>query len=106
MTTTNQPLPEPAARPALPARAPHNLAMAATVGLWQASIKWVTDDPVTLRRLAAGLRALPAHNPTAYCRNQEPIRGYAHALQVMDVHAAHRCPRYEAAAAYASAARP
>lgn len=92
-------------RPALPIRAPHNLAMAATVRLWQAGRNWVTDDPAVLRRLADGLRALPADHSTAYCRSPEPIRGYAHAHQVMDVHAAHRCPRYEAAAEYAAGAR-
>lgn len=90
--------------PALPVRAPHNLAMAATVRLWQAGKRWVTDDPVILRQLADGLRALPADRPAAHCRSRDPIRGYAHAHQVMDVHAAHRCPRYEAAAAYASEA--
>lgn len=90
--------------PALPTRAPHNIAMAATVRIWQAGVKWVVDDPAVLRRIADGLRALPADHPTAYCRSPEPIRGYAHAHQVMDVHAAHRCPRYEAAAEYASGA--
>ncbi|WP_157120353.1 hypothetical protein [Nocardia fusca] len=58
-----------------------------------------------LRRLADGLRTLPAEHPTAHCRSHEPIRGYAHAHQVMDVHAAHRCPRYAAAAEYAAEAR-
>lgn len=106
MTTTNRPLPESVGRHALPVRAPHNLAMAATVRLWQSGMKWVTDDPVILRRLAAGLRALPTHYPTSYCRARAPICGYAHAHQVMAVHAAHGCPRYEAAAAYVSAARP
>lgn len=91
--------------PVLPVRAPHNLAMAATVRMWQAGKRWVTDDPVILRQLADGLRALSADCPTAHCRSRDPIRGYAHAHQVMDVHAAHRCPRYEAAAAYASEVR-
>ena len=49
--------------PSLPTRAPHNLAMAATVRLWQAGKDWVTDDPAVLRRLADGLRALPADRP-------------------------------------------
>lgn len=91
--------------PSLPTRAPHNLAMAATLRLWQAGRDWVVDDPVILRRLAEGLRALPVDQPTAHCRSREPIRGYAHAHQVMDVHAAHRCPRYDAAAEYAAEAR-
>lgn len=91
--------------PPPPARAPHNLAMAATVRLWQAGRDWVTDDPAVLRRVADGLRALPADRSTSYCRSGEPIRGYAHAHQVMDVHAAHRCPRYAAAAEYAAEAR-
>ncbi|WP_327149744.1 hypothetical protein [Nocardia sp. NBC_01329] len=76
--------------------------MAATVRLWQAGMEWVTADPAVLRRVADGLRALPLDHSTAYCRSREPIRGYAHAHQVMDVHAAHRCPRYEAAAEYAA----
>ncbi|WP_328388151.1 hypothetical protein [Nocardia sp. NBC_00416] len=79
--------------------------MAATIRLWQASRNWVTDDPAVLRRLADGLRALAVEHSTAYCRSQDPIRGYSHAHQVMDVHAAHRCPRYEAAAEYASEVR-
>lgn len=91
--------------PVLPVRAPHNLAMAAAVRVWQAGRKWVTDDPVILRQLADGLRSLPTGYPTAHCRSGDPIRGYAHAHQVMDVHAAHRCQRYEAAAAYASEVR-
>lgn len=91
--------------PSLPTRAPHNLAMAATLRLWQAGRHWVTDDPAILRRVADGLRALPADHPTAHCRSQEPIRGYAHAHQVMGVHAAHRCPRYATAAEYAGEAR-
>ncbi|GGL30783.1 hypothetical protein [Nocardia jinanensis] len=79
--------------------------MAATVRLWQAGKNWVTDDPAVLRRLADRLRALPAEHSTVHCRSREPIRGYAHAHQVMDVHAAHRCPRYAAAAEYAAEAR-
>ncbi len=56
--------------PALPVRAPNNLAMAAAVRLWQVGRKWVADDPAMLRRLADGLRALPADQPTprATCR--------------------------------------
>lgn len=91
--------------PALPVRAPNNLAIAAAVRLWQAGRNWVADDPAVLRRLADGLRALPVDHPTPHCLSREPIRGYAHAHQVMDVHAAHRCPRYAVAAAYAAEAR-
>lgn len=91
--------------PALPVRAPHNLAMAAAVRLWQAGRRWVSDDPEVLRRLADGLRALPVDRPTRHCVSRDPIRGYAHAHQVMDVHAAHRCPRYELASAYVSEVR-
>ena len=88
--------------PALPARVPHNSAMAATLRLWQAGRNWVNDDPEILRRLAHGLRRLSADYPTAHCRSEDPIRGYAHAHQVMDIHVSHRCPRYAVAARYAS----
>jgi hypothetical protein len=70
--------------------------MAATLKLLQAGKTWVTDDPKVLRQIADGLRNLD--QPTTHCRSQAPIRGYAHAHQVMATHAEHRCP--------ASARRP
>lgn len=89
--------------PSLPTRAPHNLAMAATVRLWQTGQVWVADDPAILRRLVDGLRALPADPPTGHCCcSREPIRGFAHAHRLMDVHAGHRCPRFDTAADYAA----
>lgn len=85
--------------PPLPVRVPRNRSITATLRLWYA------PDRSLLERVRAGLRALPDH-PTPYCRSREEIRGYAHAHQVMAAHAAHRCPRYEAAAEYALRARP
>ncbi|MGW0006195.1 hypothetical protein ACWDT6_20425 [Nocardia grenadensis] len=90
--------------PALPFRAPRNRAMAATLKLLQAGKTWVTDDPKVLRQIADGLRNLD--QPTTHCRSQAPIRGYAHAHQVMATHAEHRCPRFETAAEFAARARP
>lgn len=90
--------------PPLPVRTSTNRAMAATLKLLQAGTPWVTDDPNILRRVADGLRALDS--PTPHCRSRDPLRGYAHAHQVMAVHAPHRCPRYEMAAEYAAGVRP
>ena len=93
--------------PALPARVPNNRAVAATLKLWAAGKAWAhTDDPTVLRQIADGLRALPHDYPTAHCRSEAPIRSYAHAYQVMDVHARHHCSRYTAAAEFAKEARP
>lgn len=78
--------------------------MAATLRLLHAGKTWVTDDPRILRQIADGLRTLD--HPTPHCGNESPIGGYAHAHQVMAVHAGHRCPRYEAALEYAAKARP
>ena len=60
--------------------------------------RWVYDDPGVLQRIADALRGHPAT-----CRSVTEIRGYAHALQVMDVHRKHRCPRYSQAAAVVTA---
>ncbi|NKY58441.1 hypothetical protein [Nocardia flavorosea] len=90
--------------PALPFRAPGSRAMAATLRLLHTGKSWVTDDPRILQQIADGLRAL--EYPTPHYANAEPIGGYAHAHQVMAVHAAHRCPRYEAALDYTAKARP
>lgn len=90
--------------PALPYRAPGSRAMAATLRLLHTGKSWVTDDPRVLRQIANGLRALDY--PTPHCGNADPIGGYAHAHQVMAIHAAHRCPRYEAALEYTAKARP
>ncbi|GGL37714.1 hypothetical protein GCM10011588_60510 [Nocardia jinanensis] len=78
--------------------------MAATLKLLQAGKTWVTDDPRILRQIADGLRTLDHH--ATHCRSQAPIRGYAHAHQIMATHAAHHCPRFDAAAEYAAQARP
>ncbi|MEU1984799.1 hypothetical protein [Nocardia sp. NPDC019395] len=78
--------------------------MAATLQLLHAGRTWITDDPRFLRRIADGLRTLD--HPTAYCANQDLIRGYAHAHQVLAAHAGHRCPRYRAALDYTAKARP
>lgn len=90
--------------PVLPVRAPRNRAMAATLQLLHAGKTRITDDPRILRRIAEGLRALD--HPARYCENEEVIRGYAHAHQVLAAHAAHRCPRYRAALEYTAKARP
>lgn len=90
--------------PALPFRAPSNRAMAATLQLLQAGKTWFTDDPKVLLQLADNLRAID--HPTAHCRSQAPIRGYAHAHQVMATHAEHRYPRFATAAEFAARARP
>ncbi|WP_280400219.1 hypothetical protein [Nocardia carnea] len=78
--------------------------MAATLQLLHAGKAWITDDPRILRRIAEGLRTLD--HPAPYCEYTDLIRGYAHAHQVMAAHAAHRCPRYEAALEYTERARP
>lgn len=78
--------------------------MAATLQLLHAGKTWITDDPGILRRIAEGLRTLD--RPTPYCENGDSIRGYAHAHQVLAAHAAHRCPRYEAALEYTAQVRP
>ena len=76
----------------LPQRMPHNQAMASTLQVWH------TRNRALMERIAAGLRALDW--PEA-CRSENPIRGYAHAHQVMAAHAGHGCPRYRLAADYA-----
>ena len=83
--------------PRLPVRVPANQAMATTLQIWH------NRNLDLLHRLAAGLRALD--HPVG-CRATEPIRGYAHAHQVMAVHAGHRCPRYDQALRRAQQARP
>lgn len=92
--------------PHLPTRQPSNPAMAATLRLWHTRESWVTDDPAILHRLADGLRALPDEQPTDDCRSREPIRGHAHAHQLMAAHAGHDCPRYTTAAQYTTGIRP
>ncbi|MET8799956.1 hypothetical protein ABZV91_26625 [Nocardia sp. NPDC004568] len=83
--------------PPLPTRVPYNRAMAATLQIWH------NRDRGLMERIGAGLRAL---DHPAGCRSEEPMRGYAHAHQVMDVHAYHRCPRYDLAVSYTQQARP
>ncbi|MGA6203765.1 hypothetical protein ACPESR_03295 [Nocardia testacea] len=90
--------------PALPFRAPKNRAMAATLKLLHAGTRWVADDPKILRQIADGLRGMD--QPTTHCRSQAPIRGYAHAHQVMATHAEHRCPRFETAVEFAARVCP
>ncbi|MGI5223190.1 hypothetical protein [Nocardia sp. CA-290969] len=85
------------ATPPLPARVPNNRNMATTLHIWH------NRNRRLLQRIAAGLRALD--HPAA-CRSQEPMRGYAHAHQVMAAHARHRCPRYDLAVRYTQQARP
>ncbi len=80
-------------RPKLPRRT-HNRSMAATLRLWH------TRNRDLLERVAAGLRHL---DPPAACRNTEPIRGRAHAINVMADHAKHGCPRFRLAAQYIEA---
>jgi hypothetical protein len=75
----------------LPTRAPNNRAMAATLKLLQ----WQAPEPGLLRRMAADFGAL--NYPTRTCTCRDMINGYAHAHQIMAVHAEHRCPRYTAA---------
>lgn len=83
--------------PPLPTRVPNNQAMATTLHIWH------NRNLGLMERIAAGLRSL---DDPAFCRPTEPIRGYAHAHQVMDVHALHRCPRYGLAVRYTQQARP
>lgn len=83
--------------PQLPTRVPSNQAMATTLRMWH------NRNRELMERITAELRALDYPDR---CRSQEPIRGYAHAHQVMAVHARHRCPRYELAARYTQQARP
>jgi hypothetical protein len=83
--------------PPLPARVPNNQATATTLQIWH------SRNLALLERVATALRALD--HPAA-CRSQEPLRGYAHAHQVMGVHARHRCPRYDLAVRYTQQARP
>lgn len=80
----------------LPQRVPHNQSMATTLPLWN------TRNRSLLNRVVAGLRALDC---PSVCACAEPIRGYAHAHQVMDAHRGHRCSRYDFAAEYAVRAR-
>ncbi|WP_328396207.1 hypothetical protein [Nocardia sp. NBC_00416] len=90
----------------MPTREPSNRAMAAALRLWHAEISWVTDDPATLRQLADGLRTLSDACPADDCRSRDPVRGYAHARQLMAAHADHGCPRYSTAAEYTTGTRP
>lgn len=83
--------------PALPVRPTHNQAIAATLQIWH------SRDRSLLERVLAGLRAL--ERPGA-CRSTDPLRGYAHAHQVMAAHATHGCTRYRIAAEYAAEVRP
>lgn len=79
----------------LPVREPTNRIMA-TAG------RWNMRNRNLMERVIDGLKAL---DRPAICRSQAPIRGYAHAYQVMAVHAEHHCPRYGMAARYAEDAR-
>ncbi|MFD4406525.1 hypothetical protein ACFWPH_27555 [Nocardia sp. NPDC058499] len=83
--------------PPLPTRTPGNQAMATTLQIWH------NRNRALMERIAAGLRAL---DYPACCRSEEPLRGYAHAHQVMAAHARHRCPRYDLASRYTEQARP
>lgn len=83
--------------PPLPTRTPNNQAMATTLRIWH------NRNRGLLERIAASLRAL---DHPAGCGSQEPMRGYAHAHQVMGAHAGHHCTRYDLAARYAQQARP
>ncbi len=83
--------------PPLPTRMPNNQTTMATYATWH------NRNRGLMERIAAGLRALDS---PAVCRSQAPVRGYAHAHQVMAVHARHRCPRYDLAVRYAQRARP
>jgi hypothetical protein len=80
----------------LPTRAPNNQAMTTALQVWH------NRNRGLMERIAAALRSLD--QPDA-CRSDEPLRGYAHAHQVMDVHARHRCPRYILAVRYTQQAR-
>ncbi|MEU4836849.1 hypothetical protein [Nocardia testacea] len=91
--------------PPLPNRQPAGPAMVATLNHWQAGKSWVTDDPAILRRLAEELRGLPDDRPTNDCRSCDPVRGRAHAHQLMAAHAGHDCPRYTTAAQYTTGIR-
>lgn len=68
-----------------PLRSATNRAMAATLRIWQAGDRARVDWP-------------------AACWTDDALRGFAHAHQVMAVHIAHRCPRFQMAADYASEA--
>lgn len=83
--------------PALRGRIPNNQAGAAIRRIWH------NRNRALMERIAAGLRALD--RPPG-CKSQDPMRGYAHAHQVMAVHAGHRCPRYDLAARYTQQVRP
>ncbi|MFI5715989.1 hypothetical protein [Nocardia sp. NPDC051750] len=63
---------------------------------------WHSQDRGLIQRTLDGLRSL---DRPATCRSTDPIRGYAHAHQVMATHATHHCPRYTVAAEYAQQAR-
>lgn len=72
-----------------------------TTGRHRESLRRWVNDSRTLQRIAAGLRALE-HLPPA-CRYTDQIRGYSHALHVMDIHRHHhRCPRYVMADEYSA----
>lgn len=64
--------------------------------------RWLSDDIGLLRQVAAGLKSL---DPWGACHYADAIRGYSHALHVMDIHRSHRCPRYDMAERYAQGVR-
>lgn len=66
--------------------------------------RWHNTNRGLIQRTLDGLRAL---DHPAGCRPDNPINSYAHAHQILAVHAKHRaCPRYAAALTYTQAARP
>lgn len=83
--------------PALPVRPTHNQAMTTTLQTWH------SRDRTLMECVLAGLRALERPGT---CRSTDPLRGYAHAHQVMATHAGHGCVRYRIAADYAAGVRP
>jgi hypothetical protein len=88
------------AKPTLPAGAPTNRAMATTLRILEGGKTWIDGELPILRALAAGLRSL--NYPSGQCRFTDPIRGYAHAHHVMDLHRGHSCPRWDMAVSYAT----
>ncbi|WP_039828101.1 hypothetical protein [Nocardia testacea] len=86
--------------PPLPTRPPRNRAMAAALRYWHSSR---ARDRSLLERVARGLRALPDDYPSSHCRSTVPIRGHAHAQQLMAIHARHRCDRYTDAVRFVGA---
>jgi hypothetical protein len=81
----------------LPIREPHTRERATTPRIWH------TRNRGLMVRVLHGLRAL---DYPAACKSLQPLRGYAHAHQVMAAHARHRCPRYRMAGKYTMRARP